>query len=237
MTFLAPLETIPRIAKHLSKSKPEEILDWAQKAFGGKLIFATSMGAEDQILTHLLASIFPDVRIFTLDTGRLFQETYSLIQQTEDRYKLKIEVFCPDSKKVEPMVNTHGINLFYKSTEMRKFCCGVRKIEPLKRALAGTDAWICGLRKNQSTTRQKLSSVEWDIENGLTKINPLWNWLDQQVWDYIKTHEIPYNPLHDKGFLSIGCSCCTRPVSPGESLRDGRWWWEEHEKKECGLHH
>ena len=154
MTFLAPLETIPRIAKHLSKSKPEEILDWAQKAFGGKLIFATSMGAEDQILTHLLASIFPDVRIFTLDTGRLFQETYSLIQQTEDRYKLKIEVFCPDSKKVAPMVNTHGINLFYKSTEMRKFCCGVRKIEPLKRALAGTDAWICGLRKNQSTTRQ-----------------------------------------------------------------------------------
>ena len=135
------------------------------------------------------------------------------------------------------MVNTHGINLFYKSTEMREFCCGVRKIEPLKRALAGTDAWICGLRKNQSATRQKLSSVEWDIENGLTKINPLWNWLDQQVWDYIKTHEIPYNPLHDKGFLSIGCSCCTRPVSPGESLRDGRWWWEEHEKKECGLHH
>ena len=236
MILLSPTKTIPRIAKHLNQSKPEEILDWAQKAFGRKLIFATSMSAEDQILTHLLASISPKIRIFTLDTGRLFQETYSLIQQTEERYALKIEIFFPDKENLESMVNTHGINLFYKSAEMRKFCCGVRKIEPLKRALSGTDAWICGLRKDQSPTRQELLSIEWDIQNGLTKINPLWNWQDQQVWDYIKVHDIPYNPLHDKGFLSIGCSCCTRAVGPEESFRDGRWWWEKPEQKECGLH-
>ena len=213
-----------------------EVIEWSCQKFNGHLAFASSLGAEDQVITHVLAETAPKVRIFTLDTGRLFPEAFELIERTERRYKIKIEVYSPSSEEVESMVREHGIDLFYQSVELRKLCCGVRKLQPLKRALQGVDAWICGLRRDQAVTRQDLKVIEWDFQNDLPKISPLWNWTEKELWDYIKAHYVPYNPLHDKGFLSIGCSCCTRAVLPGEDIRAGRWWWENPEHKECGLH-
>jgi phosphoadenosine phosphosulfate reductase len=215
----------------------QDVIRWASGTFRDRLCFATSLGAEDQVITHLLAEVSPNIRVFTLDTGRLFQESYELIDRTEARYARRIEVFAPKAEEVESMVSEHGINLFYKSVENRKLCCSIRKVHPLVRALAGVDAWICGLRKDQALTRQQVHVVEWDAQFGIVKINPLWNWSEPQVWECIKTNGIPYNPLHDKGFLSIGCSCCTRAVAAGEDVRAGRWWWEQAEHKECGLHH
>jgi phosphoadenosine phosphosulfate reductase len=214
----------------------EDILNAAVEEFEGNIAFASSMGAEDQVITHMLAKLFVPVRIFTLDTGRLFYETYELIEKTEARYGLKIEILFPDTLQVEKMVKEKGINLFYQSIENRKLCCGVRKIEPLRRALAGLDAWITGLRREQSPTRTNMFPVEWDEGNGLVKVNPLLNWTEDQVWNYIRENKIPYNILHDKGFPSIGCQPCTRATEPGEDIRNGRWWWENPETKECGLH-
>jgi phosphoadenosine phosphosulfate reductase len=213
-----------------------EVLRWASGVFRNRICFATSLGAEDQVLTHLLCEAAPDIRVFTLDTGRLFPESYELIEKTEARYARRVEVFAPQTEEVESMIAEHGINLFYKSVENRKLCCSIRKIHPLMRALRGVDAWICGLRRDQALTRQSVHVVEWDEQFGIVKINPLWNWSEPQVWEFIRKNEIPYNPLHDKGFLSIGCSCCTRAVAAGEDVRAGRWWWEQPEHKECGLH-
>ncbi len=184
----------------------------------------------------MIAEINPKTKIFTLDTGRLFQETYDLLDLTNKKYNINIEVFFPDTEKVELMVKDKGINLFYESFENRKFCCHIRKIEPLHRALKNRDAWICGLRNEQSSSRQNTKVVEWDEQNGLLKINPLIHWSEAEVWDFIRQHNIPYNKLHDKGFPSIGCSPCTRAIKPGEDSRSGRWWWEMDGKKECGLH-
>lgn len=191
---------------------------------------------EDQVLTHMVSNIDSSTKIFTLDTGRLFPETYNLIDRTNKHFGINIEVYFPESEKVEEMVRTKGINLFYDSIENRKECCRIRKIEPLKRAFKNLDVWICGLRKDQSITRFFSSMVEWDEPNGLLKINPLINWNEKMVWEYIRVHHIPYNELHDKGFPSIGCQPCTRTVAPGEDIRSGRWWWEAPEHKECGLH-
>jgi phosphoadenosine phosphosulfate reductase len=212
------------------------VIRWASEVFGDRVCFATSLGSEDQVITHFIAAAAPGIRTFTLDTGRLFAESYELIDRTEARYGRRIEVFSPETKEVESMVSEHGINLFYKNVENRKLCCSVRKIHPLIRALSGVDAWICGLRRDQALTRQQVDVVEWDDQFGIVKINPLWNWQESQVWDFIKRNQVPYNPLHDKGFLSIGCSCCTRAVAAGEDIRAGRWWWEQPEHKECGLH-
>jgi len=184
----------------------------------------------------MIAAIDKNTQIFTLDTGRLFPETYSLIERTNNKYKTKIQIFFPDYHEVEQMVHEKGINLFYDSVENRKLCCSIRKTQPLQRALKNAEAWICGLRKEQSVTRQDLDVIEWDANNDLLKINPLINWTEKQVWDYIKTNHIPYNKLHDKGFPSIGCQPCTRAIEPGEDIRSGRWWWENPEHKECGLH-
>jgi len=214
----------------------DEIISWSQRVFGQDVVLASSIGPEDQILTHLIGTTHSDIKIFTLDTGRLFPETYDLIEATEKRYGIKIQVYLPDNEAVEAMVAEHGLNLFYTSVEKRKLCCGVRKLFPLTRALSGASAWICGLRRDQGITRGQVEVVEWDEANGMAKINPLWNWSDAEVWDFIRQNAIPYNPLHDKGFLSIGCSCCTRAVAPGEDIRSGRWWWENPEHKECGLH-
>jgi phosphoadenosine phosphosulfate reductase len=214
----------------------EEILKAASDEFNGQIRFASSMGAEDQVLTHMLAQVNPDFSIFTLDTGRMFYETYELIEKTEARYGIKIQIYFPDRQSVEKMVNEKGINLFYHSIENRKLCCGIRKIEPLKRALRGLDAWVTGLRRAQSPTRKEMMPVEWDEGNKLIKVNPLYDWSEEKVWDYINANKIPYNTLHDKGFPSIGCQPCTRAVHPGEDLRNGRWWWENPETKECGLH-
>ncbi len=217
--------------------KTTEILTYFLNHFRGRIAFASSLGAEDQVLTHMIAAIDPKVKIFTLDTGRLFPETYDLIERTNSRYKIKMEVFFPDSKKVEPMVREKGINLFYESVENRKLCCHIRKIEPLHRALEGFEMWMTGLRREQSVTRNHFSLVEIDDNNhGRVKINPLIDWSESDIWDYIKKHNIPYNKLHDRGFPSIGCQPCTRAIQPGEDLRAGRWWWEMPEHKECGLH-
>ncbi len=204
--------------------------------FSDKIRFATSLGAEDQVITHMLASGGIPIDIFTLDTGRMFYESYELIDKVQSRYGINIKIVFPDAGDVEKMVNEKGLNLFYHSIENRKQCCGIRKIKPLQKALQGMSAWITGLRREQSPTRTDLQLVEWDAGNQLIKANPLLNWTEDEVWDYIKKHKIPYNTLHDKGFPSIGCQPCTRAVLPGEDIRSGRWWWEDPKTKECGLH-
>jgi phosphoadenosine phosphosulfate reductase len=201
-----------------------------------RLVLASSLSIEDQVLTHLACAVHPKPRVFTLDTGRLFPETYETMEQTMQRYGFRYEVFSPDTRELEEMLHTHGPNLFYRSVELRKLCCAVRKTHPLRQVLSTADAWMCGLRREQSVTRQSIQNVEWDETFGLCKINPLVDWTEQQVWEYIRENKIPYNALHDQGFPSIGCSPCTRAVQPGDSLRAGRWWWESPEHKECGLH-
>ncbi len=214
-----------------------EVLNYFLKEFKGNITFASSLGAEDQVLTHYIVSIAPDTKIFTLDTGRLFPETYELIERTNSRYHIKMDVLFPDFEKVESMVKKWGINLFYESVENRKLCCQVRKIQPLHRALEAFDVWITGLRKSQSVTRNDNALVELDANNhGRVKINPLINWTEDQIWAFIKENNIPYNKLHDTGFPSIGCQPCTRAIGADEDLRAGRWWWELPEHKECGLH-
>lgn len=227
---------IDTLNHQFSNQKPEEVIRWFLDEYGSRVALSSSLGAEDQVLTDMIMKISSEARIFTLDTGRLFPETYDLIERTNRKYNTRIEVFFPDYKRVEEMVNEKGINLFYESVENRKQCCGIRKIEPLKRAFSTLDAWICGLRAGQSITRQNVHIVEWDDNNGLLKVNPLARWSESDVWDYIHTHEVPYNPLHDEGYPSIGCYPCTRAVKPWEDVRAGRWWWEQPESKECGLH-
>jgi phosphoadenosine phosphosulfate reductase len=214
----------------------ENILRTALEQYPRRIALSSSLSIEDQVLTDILVHLDPAARIFTLDTGRLFPETYTLIDRTNKHFGIRIEVFFPEREAVEAMVNEQGINLFYDSLPQRKECCRVRKIEPLRRAFRGLDAWICGLRREQSVTRTEVLPVERDEANNLMKINPLFDWTEQEVWDYIRTHNVPYNVLHDEGFPSIGCQPCTRAVAPGADPRSGRWWWESPEHKECGLH-
>ncbi|MEE4256065.1 MAG: phosphoadenylyl-sulfate reductase [Bacteroidales bacterium] len=214
----------------------DEVLSYLSNKYGNKLAFASSLGLEDQVLTYYLSSVGSQAKIFTLDTGRLFPETLDLLDKTNKRYGLNIEVFFPDPVRVEEMVNSKGINLFYESIENRKLCCHIRKILPMKRALKGIEIWITGLRAEQSVTRKGLSMVTWDENFGLIKVNPLTSWTEEDVWQVIREHDIPYNPLHDSGYPSIGCQPCTRAVSPGADIRSGRWWWELPDNKECGLH-
>jgi phosphoadenosine phosphosulfate reductase len=222
--------------ERFEKAPAEEVLEFFNREFGASVCLSSSMGAEDQVLTHMVMKINPDFRIFTLDTGRLFPETLNLIQQTRDQYQVNLEVFFPDYKLVQQMVKEKGINLFYHSVENRKLCCQIRKLEPLKRALHGMNAWITGIRKDQTLNRFNTRVIEWDEANELVKINPLYRWSEKMVWDYIRANQIPYNELHDKNFPSIGCQPCTRAVTPGEDSRAGRWWWEDQGHKECGLH-
>jgi phosphoadenosine phosphosulfate reductase len=223
-------------SRTLRGASPGEILSFLAERHKDKITFSTSLGAEDQVLTDMICTIDRGINIFTLDTGRLFQETYDLMQITEKKYGVKIHVYFPDAGNVEKMVHDHGINLFYESIDNRKMCCNIRKIEPLKRALEGKNVWISGLRREQSVTRTGLKLVEWDETYQILKIFPLIDWNESQVWDYLKKKRVPYNELHDKGFPSIGCQPCTRAVAPGESVRAGRWWWELPENRECGLH-
>lgn len=229
-------ELVKELNNILSDLSAEEILTYSFDRFNSKIAFASSLGLEDQVITHIIAQNCPEMTVFTLDTGRLFPETYDVIDKTNARYKMKMKIYFPDAQEVEKMVNNLGINLFYNSIDNRKLCCGIRKTEPLKRALSGLDAWITGLRSSQSVTRLNMQVAEWDEVNNLIKINPLINWTEDEVNKFIKQNNIPYNLLHDKGFPSIGCQPCTRSVSPGEDLRAGRWWWELPEQKECGLH-
>ena len=225
-----------KLNRQLGNQPAEVVIAYLIENYKDKLAFSTSLGLEDQVITKIIAGIDPSVYIFTLDTGRLFPETYDLLDLTQIRYKVKINLFFPDKEQVEKMVREKGINLFYNSIENRKLCCHIRKIEPLKRALKDIDFWISGLRREQSVTRENLSLVEADELNGKIKINPLIDWSTEEVRDYIRKYNIPYNPLHDKGFPSIGCLPCTRAFEPGENIRAGRWWWENPELRECGLH-
>ena len=214
----------------------EEVLSWALEAYPGKVSLACSFGAEDMVLVDMLSKIDPKARIFTLDTGRLAQETYNVMDDAREKYGTKFEVVFPQTAAVEEMVSDNGANLFYQSVELRKKCCDVRKMEPLRRAFSELDAWVTGLRREQAVTRTSVGKVEKDEANQLIKINPLTDWSEEQVWDYIKENKVPYNALHDRGYPSIGCAPCTRAVKSGEDVRAGRWWWETPEQKECGLH-
>jgi phosphoadenosine phosphosulfate reductase len=218
------------------ESEPEEVIGFFLSYYGQKVAFSSSLGAEDQVITHMIADINKSTTIFTLDTGRLFPETYDLINATSSRYNINIEIYFPDAELVQEMVKKKGINLFYESIENRKLCCSVRKLEPLKRAFKGLDAWICGLRRDQSVTRHEVQMVEWDENNQMVKINPLINWNEEMVWTFIRANSVPFNRLHNHGFPSIGCQPCTRAILPGEDVRAGRWWWENPDTKECGLH-
>jgi phosphoadenosine phosphosulfate reductase len=222
--------------KLLTGRPPEETLQWAATKFEGRVALASSLGPEDQVLTDMIVRSGLSIPIFTLDTGRLFPETLDLLQKTMEHYHIPISVYYPEGPALEKLVNRHGINLFRKNVELRQACCRVRKIEPLNRALQDLDAWICGLRREQGITRTKLEAVEWDESHLLFKINPLVDWRKDDLWRYIETHDVPHNPLHHRGFPSIGCACCTRAIEPGEDIRAGRWWWEAPERKECGLH-
>jgi len=228
-------ENIGHFQTELKGASAEEVVEFAAQNLQSPL-FATSLGQEDQVITDLIAKGKHPIPIFTLDTGRLFPETYTLISDTEEKLGLKIKIAFPDSAEVEQMVTEGGINLFRKSIEARKRCCGVRKINQLKRFLGTSTGWICGLRRDQSPTRTEMHAIEWDAGNGIPKFNPLIDWTLEDVQHYLKDNQIPYNPLHDQGFISIGCACCTRAIQPGEDLRSGRWWWENPEQKECGLH-
>ena len=197
---------------------------------------ATAFGAESMVLIDVIARHELPITIFTLDTGRLPQETYELMDRVRERYGLTIEVYAPDPYALEAFVREHGVNAFYRSVELRQRCCAIRKTAPLIRALAGRDAWITGLRRAQSVTRHDLSVEEFDSEHGMPKFNPMADWSDDEVWGYVRRYDVPTNALHAVGYSSIGCAPCTRAIEPGEDIRAGRWWWEQPEHKECGLH-
>ena len=198
--------------------------------------FASSFGVEDMVVLDLIARLALDVEVFTLDTGRLHEETLELIDRSRDRYRIPIRVMTPDAAALEAFVAANGVNAFYRGVELRKQCCEIRKMQPLRRALAGKALWITGLRREQSVTRTDLDVLAFDAANGLMKLNPLADWTSTEVWDYARHFDIPVNPLHGCGFPSIGCAPCTRAVQEGEDPRAGRWWWEQPESRECGLH-
>ncbi len=216
-------------------AQTDDILVKIAKEYGEKVVFTSSFGAEDMVITHLISKLDLNVEIATLDTGRLHQATYDFIDRAVKFYGLKLKSYFPEASEVEEMVNKSGYNLFYYSQENRKFCCNIRKVNPLEKVLAGKKAWITGLRAEQNKFRQNLGIMEKDTSRGILKVNPLIYWTSSDVWDFIKQNGIPYNSLHDKGYPSIGCEPCTRAIMPGEDERAGRWWWESG-LKECGLH-
>lgn len=222
----------------LEKKSAEEILKWALGNFGSKIALASSFQCEESVLIDMLhKTAGKNFRVFTLDTGRMNEETYEVMDRVRGKYGIKIESQFPDREAVEKLERENGFYSFRESVENRKECCNIRKVVPLNRALAGLDAWITGLRAEQSVTRAGTPKVEMDVpRKGIVKLNPLADWTTARVWDYIKANKVPYNKLHDLGYPSIGCSPCTRAVKEGESVRSGRWWWENPDNKECGIH-
>ena len=214
----------------------DEMLTLLAGQFPDEVTFSTSFSFEDQVIAHKILSNQLPVSIFTLDTGRLFSETYSVWSATNEKYHTHIKAYYPDHSLLENFVAEKGPNSFYESVENRKACCYIRKVDPLKRALKGNSIWITGLRAEHSANRHDMPQVEWDESNNIIKYHPILNWTTEEVKDYINQNNIPYNPLHDRGFVSIGCAPCTRAIKPGEDFRAGRWWWEDNSKKECGLH-
>ena len=219
----------------LQKNEVEGLAFLAQQ-FPNEIVFSTSFGLEDQAVSHLILANQIPISIFTLDTGRLFSETYSVWESTNERYHTYIQPYYPKANDIEEYVHKNGPLSFYRSVELRKECCHIRKVEPLSRALKGKKVWVTGLRADQSTARKDLPILEWDDTYHLFKYNPILHWTFEDTKAFIKAHNIPYNVLHDKGFVSIGCAPCTRAIKEGEDFRAGRWWWESNSKKECGLH-
>ncbi|TLY77191.1 MAG: phosphoadenylyl-sulfate reductase [Gammaproteobacteria bacterium] len=202
----------------------------------GRVVYANSLGAEAMVLTDIIWSHVPEIDMFSIDTGRLHEETYELLEKLQRRYKRKLRVVYPEAQALESLVSAQGVNGFYQSLEARLACCHARKVEPFKRAITGYAAWVTGVRRQQSATRAQAQPVEWDASYGLHKVSPLFDWSEEQIWQYIRARKLPYNSLHDRQFPSIGCMPCTRAIQPGESRRAGRWWWEQPESRECGLH-
>jgi len=215
---------------------PEEIISWAAATFSGRVKVSTGFGAEGVVVLDMLSNVAPQIRVFTLDTGRLPEDTYDVMERIRHRYGLQIEVYFPDRERLERLVSSKGLYSFRRSVEERQECCHVRKVEPLQRAMDGLDAWITGLRWEQAVTRNEARAIEWDETHQLLKINPLVNWTEEDVWRYIRANDVPYNALHERGYPSIGCAPCTRAIARGEHIRAGRWWWELPEHRECGIH-
>lgn len=231
--MISELEDIKQQIKGLD---PVAALSLLANRFPGQIVFSTSFGWEDQVITHMIFTNDLPVKVFTLETGRLFPETYYVWNRTMEMYEKPIHAYYPNNELLEKMVNAKGPSSFYESVENRKECCGIRKVEPLKRALSGNKCWVTGIRAEQSVNRHDMHNLEWDEQNNLIKFHPIYDWTLDQVKEYIRIHNVPYNTLHDRGFPSIGCQPCTRAVQPGEDFRAGRWWWEDQSKKECGLH-
>lgn len=221
--------------KRLEELPAFEVLKYFYGNFQN-IALSSSLAAEDQVLTHMILDIKKDARIFTLDTGRLHPQTYDVMDETNLKYGIKIDIFFPNFNEVQNLYKSQGVNGHFESIENRKRCCDIRKIEPLKRALKDVEVWITGLRATQSVTRVNTPLVQWDANFKVLKVNPIINWSHENVWEFIKQNNIPYNKLHDSGFPSIGCAPCTRAIKEGEDIRAGRWWWENPEHKECGLH-
>ena len=237
--MLKPTELqIKKIAEEMEDKSATEVLKWAIDAYAPKIALASSFGAEDVILIDMMVKINKEkAKIFTLDTGRLNQETYDVMDAIRKKYGIQIEVYFPEQRETEEMVKIKGMNLMYESVENRKLCCEIRKVHPLNRALSKLDGWITGLRREQAITRANIYKLEIDSSHGnIAKINPLADWTNEMIWDYIHKNNVPYNKLHDSGYPSIGCEPCTRAVHRGEDPRAGRWWWEDATQKECGLH-
>jgi phosphoadenosine phosphosulfate reductase len=233
----ATQSSIHDLAQRFESASLQAVLHWAVGEYGRELSLACSFGAEDVVLLDALVKIEPKARVFVLDTGRLHEETYDVMDRCRSRYGIDFEVYSPDTNQLQELLRSKGPNPFYASIENRKECCGIRKVEPLRRALQGQRAWITGQRREQAITRYGLSKIELDLAHGgIAKLNPLADWTEAQVWEYVRANDVPYNALHDKGFPSIGCAPCTRAIQPGEDIRAGRWWWESPEQKECGLH-
>jgi phosphoadenosine phosphosulfate reductase len=234
--FLTLKDDVPAIEQKANVAGIDEVLLALSNQFPGQVTFSTSFSYEDQVITHKILSNNLPIKIFTLDTGRLFPETYSVWNSTNERYHTHIKAYYPDYSLLESFIEEKGPNSFYESVENRKDCCYIRKVDPLKRALKNNAIWITGLRAEHSADRHDMAQVEWDESNQIIKYHPILHWTTEEVKQYINENNIPYNSLHDRGFVSIGCAPCTRAIRPGEDFRAGRWWWEDNTKKECGLH-
>ncbi|MDP9296299.1 MAG: phosphoadenylyl-sulfate reductase [Actinomycetota bacterium] len=224
-------------AARFEHASAENLLTWALEQFHPRMAISAAGGADGMVIVDMAWRINPEARVFTLDTGRLPPETYTLFEEVRERYGIKVEFEFPDRAQVEGLVTQKGPNLMYRSVENRLACCDIRKVLPLKRKLATLDAWVAGLRRDQWKTRKNIAKVELDRDHGgIVKVNPVADWSSDDVWDYIRKNDVPYHELFDQGYTSIGCAPCTRPVQPGESERAGRWWWEQETDKECGIH-
>lgn len=228
---------VEELNRRFEDEGPEEVLSWAVAKLHPKVALATSFQAQGSVVIDILLGIKPDARVFTIDTGRLNPETRETMEKVEKRYNIEVEVLSPDPAEVEEMVSAHGIDLFYKGVENRRMCCGIRKVNPLRKYLGGVNGWITSLRKDQTRRRANAQKFEIDgIHGGILKVNPIMDWTEERVWNYVKSNGVPYNRLYDMGYASIGCAPCTRAISPGEDSRAGRWWWESDSDKECGIH-